>query len=79
MPIRGIQEYARLRALGDDTLEERMELLVKHRSVLKNEIASMLQNLDALNDKIDYYQSEIKNAGSAPGARAAELTNHTLI
>lgn len=60
MPIKEIQKYALFRANGDSTLEERMEMLIQHRAALKNEIASMQENLTNLDDKINYYQSEVK-------------------
>jgi len=60
MPIRKIQKYARLRAEGDSTLEERMEMLIQHRAVLKDEIAAMQEHFSNLDDKISYYKTEIK-------------------
>lgn len=60
MPIKEIQKYALLRAAGDSTLQERMELLIKHREILAQEITFMQKNFDNLNDKISFYQNEIK-------------------
>ncbi|MEC0206966.1 MerR family transcriptional regulator [Paenibacillus lautus] len=59
MPIKEIQKYAELRAKGDTTMVERMEMLVQHRVVLKEEIVKLLEHLDNLDDKINYYQTEI--------------------
>lgn len=59
MPIKEIQKYAQLRALGDGTLEERMEMLIQHRTALKEEIAAMQEHLDNLQNKISYYKTEI--------------------
>lgn len=59
MPIKEIQKYAQLRAKGDSTLVERMKMLEKHSTVLKEEITKMQENLENLDDKISYYQSEI--------------------
>lgn len=66
MPIREIKKYARLRAKGGSTLEARMEMLGRHRAVLQNEIAAMQENLDKLDDKIDYYKVEIKKNTDVP-------------
>lgn len=67
MPIREIQKYARLRSQGGSTLEARMEMLAQHRALLEKEIAAMRENLDRLDDKIDYYKTELRrkrqNAG----------------
>ncbi|MGE7824979.1 MerR family transcriptional regulator [Paenibacillus sp. NPDC093718] len=59
MPIKEIQKYAELRAKGDTTLVERMEMLVQHRVVLKEKTVKLLEHLDNLDDKISYYQTEI--------------------
>ena len=59
MPIKEIQEYAKLRADGDSTMTERMEMLIKHRIALQEEIAKSNEHLNKLNDKIDYYKTEI--------------------
>ena len=59
MPIKEIQEYAKLRADGDSTMNERMEMLIKHRIALKEEITKSNEHLNKLNDKIDYYKTEI--------------------
>ncbi|MBU3155794.1 MerR family transcriptional regulator [Clostridium estertheticum] len=55
MPIKEIQKYAKLRALGDSTMNERMEMLIKHRTSLKEKIAKSNEHLEKLNDKINYY------------------------
>ena len=59
MPIKEIKEYAALRADGDSTMNERMEMLIKHRIELKEEIAKSNEHLKKLNDKINYYKTEI--------------------
>lgn len=57
MPLEQIIEYANLRAAGDETFEQRRLLLQKHRDVLKQRIESELEHLQALDVKIDYYDS----------------------
>ena len=59
MPIKEIQEYAKLRADGDSTMIERMEMLIKHRIALQEEIAKSNEHLEKLNDKINYYKTAI--------------------
>ena len=59
MPIKEIKKYAELRTNGDSTLNERMEMLIKHRTALKEEIAKSNEYLEKLNDKINYYKTEI--------------------
>lgn len=59
MPIKEIQKYARLRAKGDSTMNERMELLLKHKTVLIKEIEKSQEYLKKLDDKINYYKTAI--------------------
>ncbi|MGL4875873.1 MAG: MerR family transcriptional regulator [Clostridium sp.] len=59
MPIKDIQTYSYLRSLGDSTLNERMNLLEDHRTNLQFEIDTLLHHLKKLDDKIDYYKTEI--------------------
>ncbi len=37
-------------------MNERMEMLIKHRTYLKEEIAKSNEHLEKLNDKIKYYK-----------------------
>ena len=61
MPIKEIQKYAQLRAIGDTTLEARMEMLKNHRCFLQEEISKASANLSKLDDKIVYYENAIKD------------------
>ncbi|SEB18278.1 MerR family transcriptional regulator [Marinobacterium iners] len=55
MPLEQILEYSNLRALGEETFEQRRLLLQKHRDALKHRIESELEHLQALDAKIHYY------------------------
>ncbi|MFT9078324.1 MerR family transcriptional regulator [Ethanoligenens sp.] len=59
MSIKEIRKYAELRVKGNSTLIERMEMLKEHRIVLKEQIAKSQESLGHLDDKIEYYQTEI--------------------
>lgn len=59
MPIKEIKKYAELRAVGDSTMNERMEMLIKHRTALKEKIAKSNEHLEKLNDKINYYKAAV--------------------
>lgn len=59
MPIREIRRYARLRAAGDTTLEQRLEMLLRHREELDNRIRELEQHRTALEEKILFYRQEI--------------------
>ena len=59
MPIKEIQKYVALRADGDSTMNERMEMLIKHRIAMEEEISQYNEHLEKLNYKINYYQAAI--------------------
>ncbi|HPJ90144.1 MAG TPA: MerR family transcriptional regulator [Thermotogota bacterium] len=63
MPIKQIRLYAELRATGDSTLEERMELLIRHREVLNEEIGKLQAHMDKLDEKIAFYRETISERG----------------
>ena len=60
MPIKQIQHYAKLRAAGDSTLPERMELLAAHRNALCIQIRQLQENMEKLDSKIEFYRTEIE-------------------
>lgn len=60
MQIKDIQRYALLRAAGDSTLSERMELLIQHRTNLNEEIIRLQEHMTKLDDKIGFYHKEIE-------------------
>lgn len=61
MPIKEIKHYAKLRASGDDTLTERMKLLMYHRLVLNEQINELQEHKSKLDEKIAFYQKQIEN------------------
>ncbi len=60
MPIKEIKLYAELRAAGDSTLSERMEMLVQHRQALNEQIARLQEHRIKLDEKIGVYRNEIE-------------------
>lgn len=65
MPIKEIKKYAALRAKGDATLSERMEMLVQHRKSLNEQIRQLQEHEAKLDEKIAFYQREIKKITDA--------------
>lgn len=61
MPIKDIKKYAHLRAIGDSTMKERMDLLIQHRYNLNKKIYELSQYYEKLNKKINYYEDAITN------------------
>ncbi len=61
MPIKEIKKYAALRAKGDITLSERMEILIRHRQSLNEQIKQLQEHEAMLDEKIAFYRQEIEN------------------
>ena len=59
MPIKEIKKYAALRAKGDVTLSERMEMLMQHRQSLDERIRQLQEHEAMLDEKIAFYRQEI--------------------
>lgn len=64
MPIKEIKKYAKLRAMGKTTMNERMDMLTNHRVILKGEIEKLQEHLIKLDEKIEFYKNEIKKEES---------------
>ncbi|WP_234834977.1 MerR family transcriptional regulator [Mycolicibacterium stellerae] len=62
MPITQMQKFARLRADGVATLEQRRQLLDEHRRHVEAAIAVQQDHLSALTDKIAHYEHLINTA-----------------
>lgn len=61
MTLAQIKKYALLRQQGESTANARKELLEAHAAVLKNKISEQKRHLQALEQKIKYYQRVIVN------------------
>ena len=61
MPIKEIQAYAQLRAEGDGTLLQRMEMLMQHRQALNEQIRQLKEHEAMLDEKIAFYRQEIQD------------------
>ena len=59
-----IKHYAELRADGDPTLFERMEMLVQHRQALNEQIAQLQEHKIKLDEKIEFYRNEIERVNT---------------
>lgn len=70
MPIAQMRRYAELRALGADTMAERMSLLESHRVGLRQQVDRLHRHEDALMAKIDKYRTDL--AAWEPGREHSE-------
>ena len=55
MPIRQMKRYVALILAGDSTLEERRQMLIAHRDMVRKDIAKLQTHLTAIEEKIDSY------------------------
>lgn len=55
MPIKQIKEYIQLCLKGDNTIDVRREIFIKHREEVISQIAELQRNLDKINYKINFY------------------------
>ena len=62
--IKEIKHYAELRAAGDPTLFERMEMLVQHRQALNEQITQLQEHKIKLDEKIEFYRKEIERVNN---------------
>lgn len=62
MPIKEIRHYAELRAAGESTLHERLEMLTAHREALSEQITQLQEHMTKLDEKIDFYRRETECA-----------------
>ncbi len=65
MALSNIQKYAELRAAGEHTAKERMELLQDHAGILSARIKDEQAHLKNLKEKIAFYQEFMLNNKSA--------------
>lgn len=72
MPMRDIQEYVRLRRLGDtpESIRLRGDLLARHATHLREELATLHETIQRLDDKIALYRSMYVADGAASPAEA---------
>ena len=59
MPLKEIRRYAQLRAKGDSTMNERLEMLIVHKANLEAQIEQLIAHKEKLSDKIQFYRDEI--------------------
>ncbi|WP_282700424.1 MULTISPECIES: MerR family transcriptional regulator [unclassified Streptomyces] len=70
MPIRGMVAFAKLRRGGDATVRQRLELLRRHQAQVRQEYEAVLRSLDAIDDKIAYYERLVEEHDGDSGREA---------
>jgi DNA-binding transcriptional MerR regulator len=69
MPIRHMQQYARLLRRGDETMAERGALLERHREELRARVEPLTENLRMIEKKIRHYETARVAADRPPHVR----------
>ena len=59
MPIAEMRRYAESARVGDETLTERLTLLVEHEARVERHIADLRAQQEHLRGKIDWYRSQL--------------------
>lgn len=60
MSMTELKQYTKWRAMGDETIHERMNLLEKRKRLVELEIQALQQNLVILDRKITFYRDQLK-------------------
>ncbi len=60
MSMTELKQYTTWRAMGDETIHDRMHLLEKRKHFVELEIQALQQNLLVLNRKIEFYKDQMK-------------------
>lgn len=75
MSMAQLQQYVFLRSQGDETISERLELLLQTRAAFMQQQAELEQHVRILNDKIDWYQQRKRGALGEQVSFAEYLSN----
>lgn len=58
MPVADIKEIVHLSIVGDETIEERKEILLSHRKTIEEQMKALKKSLKKIDSKIAYYNGE---------------------
>lgn len=72
MPLKDIKEFIYMVLKGDETIDERLELIKKQRDNVEKQLSELKETLDILNFKCWYYETA-KKCGTTDIPRNMEL------
>lgn len=72
MPLKDIKTFIEMAMQGDETIDERLELIRKQRDEVGRQIAELQETMDTLNFKCWYYETA-KSAGTTAVPREMKL------
>lgn len=59
MPISNIKEYIELYLKGDETIEQRRDLMCRYREYIKKKVEDTIRNLEMATEKLRNYDSAV--------------------
>ncbi|QLK09410.1 Transcriptional regulator, MerR family (plasmid) [Priestia megaterium] len=59
MTLKDMKRFAMWGHMGDETMEERLDLLRNHRKKVVEDLEKLRQSLEHLDKKIDFYENEV--------------------
>ena len=72
MPLKDIKTFIEMAMQGDETIDERLELIRKQRDEVSKQIAELQETVETLNFKCWYYETA-KSAGTTAVPRVMKL------
>ena len=72
MPLKDIREFIRMAMQGDETIDERLELIVRQREAVRKQMEELQQTLETLDFKQWYYETA-RDAGTTAVPRNMTL------
>ncbi|MDO4302244.1 MAG: MerR family transcriptional regulator [Clostridia bacterium] len=67
MPLKDIKDFIYMAMEGDKTIDERLQLFLKQKEIIENQIAELQDTLNTINFKCWYYQTaKVKGSTSVP-------------
>lgn len=61
LPLKEIRYYIELAQQGSSTLQERMNMFLRQKKRVEQQIEELNRNMEKINFKIQYYQEALKN------------------
>ncbi|MBR1825661.1 MAG: MerR family transcriptional regulator [Alphaproteobacteria bacterium] len=73
LPLKEIKRYLELSKEGDKTLQERLQIFLKQKQHLEEQIRALSDNMEKINFKIKYYEAAIQDGEAQVYEKNKEL------
>lgn len=78
VPIREIRRYVELAAMGDETLADRLEIILKQKESVQEQIAQLQKSLETIEYKVWYYETAIAAGTEAIHREKSQVVRDTV-